>query len=139
MQVQALSLTVMSGNPSVSARFYTQLFGFTPTAELPWFVSLQHPQHRHFNLDLIQMGHMAAGVPLKDQQTSGVMLALVVEDVEGEERRLRQEGIELTMPVTVEPWGQKRLQIQAPDGVILELLQFVPPDTEWLSAQAAVH
>lgn len=132
MQTQAISLVVLSDTPLESAQFYIQHFGFKPTAELPWFVSLQHPDHSGLFFDLLNKDHAAAGRHLQGKNTSGVMLALVVGDLDAEAKRLRDAGLTFLMDPTDEPWGQRRLQIQAPDGVIVEVLQQIPPDQEWL-------
>ncbi|GGB49670.1 MULTISPECIES: VOC family protein [Deinococcus] len=137
MSLTALSITVLSADPVGSARFYRRHFGFTPTAELDWFVSLQHPDLPGLHLDLLRQGHPAAGPALSRQRTSGVMLALIVPDVEADARRLEQAGLSFVLPVTTEPWGQKRVQLHAPDGVTVELLEFVPPDPAWLAQQSA--
>jgi catechol 2,3-dioxygenase-like lactoylglutathione lyase family enzyme len=137
MSLTALSITVLSADPVGSARFYRRHFGFTPTAELDWFVSLQHPDLPGLHLDLLRQGHPAAGPALSRQRTSGVMLALIVPDVEADARRLEQAGLSFVLPVTTEPWGQKRVQLLAPDGVTVELLEFVPPDPAWLAQQSA--
>ncbi|AWT35071.1 hypothetical protein DM785_05485 [Deinococcus actinosclerus] len=137
MSLTALSITVLSADPVDSAQFYCRHFGFSPTAELDWFVSLQHPALPGLHLDLLRQGHPAAGPVLSRQQTTGVMLALIVPDVESDVRRLEEAGLNFVLPVTTEPWGQKRAQVQAPDGVTVELLEFVAPDPEWLSQQAA--
>lgn len=137
MSLTALSITVLSADPVGSARFYRRHFGFTPTAELDWFVSLQHPDLPGLHLDLLRQGHPAAGPVLSRQRTSGVMLALIVPDVEADARRLEQAGLSFVLPVTTEPWGQKRVQLHAPDGVTVELLEFVPPDPAWLAQQSA--
>lgn len=137
MSLTALSITVLSADPVGSARFYRRHFGFTPTAELDWFVSLRHPDLPGLHLDLLRQGHPAAGPALSRQRTSGVMLALIVPDVEADARRLEQAGLSFVLPVTTEPWGQKRVQLHAPDGVTVELLEFVPPDPAWLAQQSA--
>ena len=136
MQVNSISLMVLSEDPVASAKFYTEHFGFTAVAQLPWFVSLQHPEHDKLNLDLLKKNHEAAGPHLQSQTTSGVMLALVVNDLDLEAGRLLQEGLTFLMPPTAEPWGQKRLQLLGPDGVVVELLQFVAPDPDWLARQS---
>ncbi|GGL16321.1 VOC family protein [Deinococcus radiotolerans] len=136
MTFTALSVTVLSADPVRSAHFYRQHLGFTPTAELGWFVSLHHPDLPGLHLDLLRQGHPAAGPALSQQRTSGVMLALIVPDVTAQAYRLAQAGLDFLMPVTTEPWGQKRCQIQGPDGVTVELLEMVAPDPDWLAQEA---
>jgi uncharacterized glyoxalase superfamily protein PhnB len=38
---------------------------------------------------------------------AGVILAFVVDDLEGELARLESEGVAITMPLTVEEWGER--------------------------------
>lgn len=39
--------------------------------------------------------------------TPRVILAFVVNDLEGELARLESEGVAITMPLTVEEWGER--------------------------------
>jgi uncharacterized glyoxalase superfamily protein PhnB len=46
-----------------------------------------------------------------------------VDGVDAEERRLRRAGLEIVLPLVTEPWGQRRFQVAAPDGVVVEVVQ----------------
>ena len=41
----------------------------------------------------------------RDDHAAGVILAFIVDDLEGELARLQAEGVTITMPLTVEEWG----------------------------------
>jgi uncharacterized glyoxalase superfamily protein PhnB len=39
-------------------------------------------------------------------------------------QRLRAEGVEITMPLRSEGWGERAFQVRDPNGVIVELLDW---------------
>jgi uncharacterized glyoxalase superfamily protein PhnB len=53
-----------------------------------------------------------------------VILAFVVDDLEGELTRLRDAGVEITMPLTEEEWGERAFQVRDPNGVIVQLVDW---------------
>ncbi|MET8709608.1 hypothetical protein [Streptomyces californicus] len=47
----------------------------------------------------------------RDQRAAGLILALTLATgIKDEERRLREEGVEITMPLRDEPWGERLFQ-----------------------------
>lgn len=136
MQVKQLGFVFLSKDVRSASAFYTTHFGFRALVVLDWFASHQHPDHSHIFLDLVQEGHAAAGAGLRNEHTRGVLLALVVDDCDKEFVRVQQAGLPVLMAPQDEPWGQRRCQIQAPDGVVVELIQQIPPDAEWMQANA---
>ena len=54
----------------------------------------------------------------------------MVDDVDGEYERLMAEGVEITTPIETEPWGERYFQVTDPNGVLLQLVQ-------WVEAQPA--
>ncbi|MFY0536280.1 VOC family protein [Nannocystis pusilla] len=65
---------------------------------------------------------------------AGSLLAFLVADVDAEHERLSRAGLEIVLPLVTEPWGQRRFQVAAPDGLFVEVLQSVAPDPAWLAA-----
>src|SRR5262245_66339523 len=54
----------------------------------------------------------------------GLILAFVVDDLEGELARLQAEGVTITMPLRSEEWGERAFQVRDPNGVIVGLLDW---------------
>ncbi|MBB4921282.1 putative glyoxalase superfamily protein PhnB [Kitasatospora kifunensis] len=48
-------------------------------------------------------------------------------DLEAEQERLREEGVAITMPLREEPWGERLLQVTDPNGVVVQLVDWVTP------------
>ena len=63
----------------------------------------------------------------RDQRAAGVIVALIVTDLAAEEQRLRDEGVTITLPLREEEWGERLFQITDPNGVIIELVEWVRP------------
>jgi hypothetical protein len=72
---------------------------------------------------------------VRGKRVAGTLLAFLVDDVDGEEARLRREELEIVLPLVTEPWGQRRLQVTGPDGLVVEVLQAVDPSPEWLRSR----
>jgi uncharacterized glyoxalase superfamily protein PhnB len=49
----------------------------------------------------------------------------VVEDVDGEYSRLQEEGVAITTPIQTEPWGERFFQVTDPNGVTIQLVQWI--------------
>ena len=66
-----------------------------------------------------------------------------LQDTDGSQRVGRQpfhlEGAVIpagsSMAKDGEPWGQRRVQLAGPGGPVIELVQPVEPDREWVAAQ----
>jgi uncharacterized glyoxalase superfamily protein PhnB len=136
VQIQNLGFVILSGDVRVASSFYAEVLGFEPLVVLDWFASHQHPSHKGVYLDIIATDHDAAGAHLRGQRTTGTMIALIVEDATAEHERLA--GLELTMVMGLrdEPWGQRRFQVLGPDEVVVEIIERIDPDPEWLTAHA---
>ncbi len=135
MQISSQGTVLMSSHPAEAAQFYVRSFGFQLVAELDWYVSLQHPQLPTLFLDFMDAHHPAAAESQRGQATSGLLLAFVVADAHAEAARLRALGLTLLKEPTDEPWGQRRFQVAAPEHVVVEVLERIPPDPAWLRRQ----
>lgn len=67
---------------------------------------------------------------IRNQIVSGIIVAFVVEDVEAELTRLKSEGIAITAPLQEDPWGERLFQVTDPNGVVIQLVQWVEPTDE---------
>ncbi|WP_282202094.1 VOC family protein [Kitasatospora fiedleri] len=93
------------------------------------FVSLGHPD-AGMNVVLLRRGLEVLLEGLRDQHAAGLILAFTVDDAAGTETRLREAGVEITLPLLDEPWGERLFQVTDPNGVTVQF-------TEWRAAAAA--
>ena len=63
----------------------------------------------------------------RNDHATGLILAFVVDALEGELARLCAEGVAITMPLTCEEWGERAFQVRDPNGVIVQLVDWNAP------------
>ncbi len=119
---------------AASARFLESHFGFQQEMAAPGFVSLTRPDVG-FNVIYLKLG-LSTFKPerLRDRSADGLLLVFVVDDVDLEYERLRTEGLTFETPIETEPWGERYFQVADPNGVVIQLVQWVtePPAAEGL-------
>jgi uncharacterized glyoxalase superfamily protein PhnB len=67
----------------------------------------------------------------------GVLVVLVVSDIDTEYARLVGEGVEITTPIETEAWGERYFQITDPCGVVIQLVQWAESPPADVSADPA--
>jgi predicted enzyme related to lactoylglutathione lyase len=125
----ALSLTV--ADPELSARFLEQTFDFERDMAADGFVSLRRPDVG-FNVIYLRAGLPTFKPRERATRTAdGVLVVLVVEEIDAEYDRVTAAGIPILTPIETEEWGERYFQVEDPNGVIVQLVQWVaaPPET----------
>jgi predicted enzyme related to lactoylglutathione lyase len=110
----AVSLNVE--DVAASSAFLVEHFGFHEQMAAPGFSSLTRDDAG------INVIYLRRGLPTLP--AAGLILAFVVDDLEGELARLQREGVAITMPLTVEEWGERAFQVRDPNGVIVQLVDW---------------
>ena len=120
----AVSLTV--DDVAASSKFLADHFGYTERMSADGFVSLGREDG---GVDLIFLRRGIEVLPphLRDLRSAGTIVAFVVDDLDAEQARLRAEGVEPTLPIHEEPWGERLLLLTDPNGVVYELVEWVTP------------
>jgi catechol 2,3-dioxygenase-like lactoylglutathione lyase family enzyme len=134
VQFSLFGAALAATHPRASADWFAENFGFVVGVDLGWYVNTQHPQHATLSVDFVAADHESWPEAARSRPVSGALLAFLVEDVDAEEARLRAAGVEFVLDLVTEPWGQRRFQVAGPDGVLVEVLQAVAPDPQWLAA-----
>lgn len=133
MQVTMIGMAVAAADPGASAAWFRDHFGFQIGIDLGWYTSTQHPGLANVSLDFVQRDHESWPDATRGKNVVGTLLALLVSDVDAEHERLSTAGLEVVLPPVTEPWGQRRFQVAGPDGLLVEVLQTVAPDPQWLA------
>ncbi|UFU05650.1 VOC family protein [Ruania halotolerans] len=134
MSVTSLYPVLMSQDVGAAAAFYREVMGCETTFESDWYVSL-----RLGAFELAILAHDHATVPEKYRALPrGVIVNLEVEDVDALYSSVTsQAGLTPVLPLRDEPFGQRHFIIEAPDGVLLDAIQPIPPTAEYADAYAA--
>jgi predicted enzyme related to lactoylglutathione lyase len=125
MQINATALSLNVADEAASAEFAKAHFGFSETMSSDGFVSLRHPDA---GMDVIFLRTGLATfkpVEIAGSAGQGVLLALVVDDIDTEYARITAAGARaISAPIT-EPWGERYCQFADPNGIVWQLVSWV--------------
>ena len=60
----------------------------------------------------------------RDAVGPGLLIAFVVDDIDAEWARLR-DLVPVATPIETEPWGERYFQVLDPNGIVIQLVQWV--------------
>jgi predicted enzyme related to lactoylglutathione lyase len=103
---------------------------FSPTFESDWYVSLRHRENPTYELAIISHDHGTIPEGFR-QPTSALLLNFEVPDAEYEYERLRAAGAKILQPLEDLPAGQRHFICLAPGGVMVDVIQEIPPSPEF--------
>ncbi len=125
ISITASAISLNVADPAASADFVRQHFGFREDMAADGFVSLSH-EDAGFNLIYLRTGLGSfRPVTMRDRHADGLLIVFVVDDVDSEHARLREEGVEITTPLQTEEWGERFFQVTDPNGVVIQLVQWM--------------
>jgi predicted enzyme related to lactoylglutathione lyase len=124
MQVTASAVSLNVDDVSASSKFLATHFGFREEMAAEGFASLGRDD-AGMNVIFLRRGLESLPEGFRDQRAAGLIVAFVVTDATAEEARLRAEGVAITMPLQDEPWGERFFQVTDPNGVIIQLVEWV--------------
>ncbi len=121
MQITASAVSLNVEDIGASSAFLTKHFGFREGMVADGFVSLRR-NDVGMTVVFLRRGLDILPDDQRDNRATGLILAFVVEDLDGEMARLATEGVPITMPLRVEEWGERAFQVTDPNGIIVELV-----------------
>ena len=123
MKITASAVSLNVEDVPASAAFLTDHFGFQEQMATDGFASLAR-EDAGLNVIFLHRGLPTLPADQRDDHAQGLILALTVEDLDGELTRLQGEGVTITMPLTEEEWGERAFQVRDPNGVIVQLVEW---------------
>ncbi|MDR1293373.1 MAG: VOC family protein [Bifidobacteriaceae bacterium] len=126
MNITSSAISLNVPDPEASAGFLAEHFGFSIAMQAPGFASLTRDD-AGMNVVFLALGLSTLPADQRDIAAAGVIIAFEVDDLEGELARLQSEDVTITMPLTVDEWGERSLQVRDPAGVIVQLLDWNAP------------
>ncbi|MFE9723855.1 VOC family protein [Streptomyces sp. NPDC005794] len=130
MRITASTVSLTVEDVAASKAFLTTHLGYEETAATEDFASLAR-EDAAADIVLLRRGIDVLPAAQRDQLASGLILAFTLTGIEDEEKRLRAEGVEITMPLREEPWGERLFQVTDPNGVVFQFVEWASvPDPE---------
>ena len=123
MKVTATGLSLNVDDVPASTAFLTEHFGFRVETAADGFASLRRDDVGT-TVIFLRRGLPTLPADQRDDHARGLILALTVDDLDGELARLQAEGVAITMPLTSEEWGERAFQVRDPNGVIVQLVDW---------------
>ena len=124
VNITASAISLNVADPEASAAFVHDHFGFEQEMAADGFVSLSRPD-AGFNLIFLRTGLETFKPASAAGPADGLLVAFVVDDIDGEYERLQRDGVEITTPIETEDWGERYFQVTDPNGVVLQLVQWM--------------
>ncbi|WP_072688990.1 VOC family protein [Rhodococcus marinonascens] len=125
MKVTSSAVSLNVADPTASADFAKSHLGFTEEMAAEGFVSLTR-EDVGFNLIFLKTGlETFKPAHIAGDAGQGMLIALVVDGIDGEYERLQAEGVPIVTPIDTEPWGERYFQMSDPNGVIIQLVEWV--------------
>ncbi|EPH43826.1 VOC family protein [Streptomyces aurantiacus] len=122
-----MSLTV--ADVAASREFFRTHLGYEVAMAADGFASLSRGDAAA-DIVLLRSGSEVLPPEQRDQRAAGLIFALTVTGIEAEERRLREAGAPITMPLREEPWGERLFQLTDPNGVVVQFVEWAAQDAE---------
>ncbi|ROT31255.1 VOC family protein [Micromonospora sp. HM5-17] len=123
MAITSSAVSLNVDDVAASSAFLQTHFGFREEMAADGFASLTRDD-AGMNVVFLRRGLPTLPADQRDDHAQGVILAFVVDDLEGELARLQAEGVTITMPLTTEEWGERAFQVRDPNGVIIQLVDW---------------
>jgi catechol 2,3-dioxygenase-like lactoylglutathione lyase family enzyme len=103
--------------------FYRALLELPVAADVGWYVEIGEP---HVTLAFVERGH--ATVPTGcDVQRGGVLVSVVVDDVDTVWSRAERLAMTVALPCRDEAFGQRHFMVIDPDGFVVDVIERIPP------------
>ena len=134
MQLKSFYPVLGCRNVQRSREFYTSHFPFAVAFEADWYVSLiwmdgetPNPERQ---LALLDPTHPSVPENFR-KPVEGLLLNFEVENVDEQYDRLKAAGLPVHLELRSEAWGQRHFITADPDGVLLDMIQLIPPSAEF--------
>jgi uncharacterized glyoxalase superfamily protein PhnB len=129
MHITSSAVSLNVDDVAASSRFLVEHFGFAEEMAADGFASLAR-EDAGMNVVYLRRGLESLPADQRHDHAAGLILAFVVDDLEGELARLQAEGVTITMPLTEENWGERAFQVKDPNNIIIQLVDWQSDATQ---------
>ncbi|WP_315985404.1 VOC family protein [Microbacterium sp. Mcb102] len=131
MEITSFYPVLMVDDVATVAQFYREELGFETTFEADWYVSLRFAGGE---LALLDRTHETIPEGFREP-VRGLLLNVEVPDAAAEYARLVGEGgLPERLPLRDEAFGQRHFIVEAPGGVLIDVIEPIEPSAEFAVA-----
>jgi predicted enzyme related to lactoylglutathione lyase len=125
--------SVLSDDLGKAKEWYISLFSYRVEFESDWFIHLQDQDNPSIEVGIIARTHEI--VPEQSRGAAGGgMLTLVVDDVDAIHRQAVAKGLSVVEEPRDLFYGQRRLLLVDPDGLLVDVSSECPADQDWVAS-----
>jgi uncharacterized glyoxalase superfamily protein PhnB len=129
--MRSLFPDICSHDVSAARDFYREVFGFEVTFEIAWYVQMRSPTDANLQIAFVARGHDS--VPASHRRDpQGVLVTIEVDDVDAVHARAVELGVPVIYALRSEVWGQRHFMAEDPHGLLVDVVQLIPPTPEFL-------
>ncbi|MEU8773608.1 VOC family protein [Streptomyces sp. NPDC048606] len=126
MNVVTTKVSLIVDDVDASSRFFTTHLGFHEAESAQGYVCLRRDD-TSAEIALTERDPEQSSRAWRGQGLADLAVTLTVTDLTAEYERLRREGAALDGGIRREPWGERLLRLTDPNGVVVQLTEWVPP------------
>ncbi|WP_331280463.1 MULTISPECIES: VOC family protein [unclassified Microbacterium] len=131
MEITSFYPVLMVDDVAAATQFYREELGFETTFEADWYVSLRFAGGE---LALLDRTHETIPEGFREP-VRGLLLNVEVPDAVAEHARLVGErGLPERLPLRDEAFGQRHFIVEAPGGVLIDVIEPIEPSAEFAAA-----
>lgn len=124
--MDALFPLTFTAAPADARDFYVTLLGFDVVVDVGWYVQLAMPDDPSIRIAFVAADHHS--VPEAFRATpAGVAVTVEVDDVAAVHARAVELGLPVLGELRDEEWGQRHFHTQDPTGLLVDVVESVPP------------
>jgi uncharacterized glyoxalase superfamily protein PhnB len=129
---------LMTDDVTGTASFYIDHFRFEAKFESDWYIHLQSKEDPSVNLAVLAGDHQTLPEVVRGRgNAQGLILNFEVEDVDAEFKLAKQAALPLVQTLRDEPFGQRHFIRQDPNGILIDVINPIPPSEEFLAQYSA--
>lgn len=126
MNIIASAVLLTVGDPAASSRFFTGHLGFREVLVTEGVIHLARDDAAT-DLVVLERAPESPAQRWRPAAHAELVVSFTVTDLAAEHERLRREGAQIVVPLRQEPWGEWVLRLADPNGVLIQLVEWVPP------------
>lgn len=123
---------LMTDRVAETARFYETHFRFTRQFNSDWYVHLQSTEDTGVNLAILDRDSPTIPEAARGTRAAGVLINFEVENAGAEYERVQAQGLTVLQTLRDEDFGQRHFIVQDPNGVLIDVIQPIPPSEAFL-------
>ncbi|WP_315819762.1 VOC family protein [Paraflavitalea speifideaquila] len=122
-----LNAGVITAKLAESKDFYQRVLNFGVNFENDFYV-LMHTPDQQAQFALLLPNHPSQQPIFQPAfDGKGMFLTIEVDDVDSEYKRIKDLGVNITVPIRDEPWGDRHFAVYDPNGVGIDIVKYAAP------------